>query len=83
MPAGRAVSAGGMARIAASAATDTANVATSIEYVIGNPNAAIERPANDGPAIAAVVPRSDASAETAASSSRATSFCVMASSAGR
>src|SRR4051812_15138477 len=77
-----ALSGGGIERIAVSAASEIANVAASRPKVAGRPNAAMHRPASAGPAIAALVPLSDVSADTAVSSSGATSFGVNDSSAG-
>src|SRR5689334_15996153 len=79
---GGACSAGGIDRMAASAQSDTTNVATSSPNANGNPNVAIQIPANAGPPTAATVLWSDDSADTAASSSRSTSCGVNDSSAG-
>src|SRR5580700_1344508 len=81
-PAGGVLSAGGMERIRESATSEKANVAASMPNVNGIPNVAIDNPASAGPAMAAIVPRSEASADTAGSSSVPTSFGVSDSSAG-
>ena len=74
--------AGGIDRIAASAPNETANVAASMPNVAGIPNVAIQIPAMAGPAMAAVVLRSEVNADTAGSSSNVTSLGVSDSSAG-
>ncbi len=82
-PARGAFAAGGIARIAASTASENANVAASTPNVNGKPNAAMQMPASAGPAIAETVRRRALNADTAGSSSTVTSFGVIASSAGR